>query len=59
MNEQQIKRIVDIVGISASVISVALIVGFSFVIYKNMIEVKRNKLQIKLMERDLGSAPEA
>jgi hypothetical protein len=57
MNEQQIKSLVKILGISASVLSGVIVVGFGFYLYRNFIELEKSKLQIKVLKRDLGITP--
>lgn len=54
MNDQQIKSIVRVLGVSASVVTGILVAGFGLYVYRNYVELKKSKLQIKILERELG-----
>jgi len=54
MGEKEVKSLMKVVGISATVVGGLVIVGVVFVAYKNYFDLKKTKLEILKLKRQLG-----
>lgn len=52
--QDDVKSLLTKIGISTTIIGVAVLVGAGFIIYKNYYELQRTKLDILRLKRDLG-----
>ncbi len=51
-----IKSVVKVIGISSGVLAGISLLALTFIAYRNYFEVKKLKLEIKELEKELGMA---
>jgi len=54
MGDKEVKSLMKVIGISATVVGGLVIVGVVFVAYKNYFDLKKTKLEILKLKRQLG-----